>query len=387
MTDFKHKQDIIILLAKAIQNELSEAERQRLETWLQEKKENGVLYRQILSPEFISTKREQQKNFNANTAYVKVRSILKARSRKRLRYRISAIAASVLLLCGTGLYLEQRFNPVPAENMAQEEIKPGHVKAELILAEGESIWLGEEAIDSVFSQPGAKIHNKGNRLNYQGIEENGEIRYNLLKVPRGGEYSVVLQDSSIVHLNSASMLRYPVKFIGDERRVSLTGEGYFKITKDEKHPFIVEVNGAEIEVLGTSFNVFSYEEEEKTEATLVEGAIRFSRDGQEVTLQPGEQGILDKNGDIQKRKVDVYPYIAWKYGQFVFQKRTLEEVMRMLARWYNINFIFEKEEIKHISFSGKIKRYSEFQDIINMLELTGGLDFKIEGKTIHITAK
>ena len=387
MTDFKHKQEIIILLAKAIQNELSELERQKLEIWLQEKKENSILYQQILSPDFIYTKREQQKYFNSNTAYAKVCSILKSHSRKRLLYRISTIAASLLLLCGIGLYFVLHFSPSQTSDLAQKEIKPGNVKAELILAGGESIWLDGNSKDSIFNQPGAKVHNKGNRLNYQGIEEAEEIQYNLLKVPRGGEYSVVLQDSSVIHLNSASTLRYPVKFIGKERRVVLSGEGFFEIKKDEKHPFIVEVNGAEIEVLGTSFNVSSYEEEEKTEATLVEGSIRFSNNGQQVILQPGEQGSLNKNGNLQKRKVDIYPYIAWKNGQFVFQKQTLEEVMRMISRWYNINFIFEEENIKHISFSGNIKKYNEFQNVINMLELTGGLDFRIEGRTIYITAK
>ena len=147
---------------------------------------------------------------------------------------------------------------------------------------------------------------------------------------------MTLQDGTVVNLNSASELRYPVRFAGTERKVFLTGEAYFQVAKDKEHPFVVVTGEAEIEALGTSFNIYSYEEENRIETTLVEGAVRFAVADQTVILMPGEQGVVGTDGNLEKKKVDVFPYIAWKEGKFVFRKRSLEEVMHIISRWYNV---------------------------------------------------
>lgn len=385
MARFEENKEIVYLLAKAVQGELTEVEREKLVDWQQRNEENEKLYQRILSAEFLTEKSRQHQYFNISVAYFKVRNKCLRNSRKKLISYISTIAASVLLLLGGVWFLVHDESSPKKVVVVQSTIEPGATKAELILAGGQRVWLGENNVDSVFEESGVQIYSTGKCLNYTGGDNSDEIQYNILRVPRGGEYTVTLQDGTVIYLNSASELRYPVQFVGDERRVFLMGEGYFQVAKNKDCPFIVDVNGAEIEVLGTSFNVCAYEEEGKTETTLVEGTVCFATKGKHVILEPGEQGILNTAGNLIKQKVDVYPYIAWKEGQFVFRKRTLEEVMRVVARWYDVQVVFESNELKGISFSGNIKRYDDFGQVVRMLEMTGGLEFKIEGKTIYIT--
>ena len=387
MAYFERYSHIALLLAKALQEDLTEEEVRELEAWRLEDKANEALYQSMMSPEFVNGKVAVHERFQAEPAYQRVRAVCRKRARRRRIYRLGGVAAAVLLALGVGYYVWMREPQLDKIPLVHEVIVPGEAKAELILAGGERLFLGTEVQDSVLKQPGAEVHASGEHLNYVKGEETQEIQYNILRVPRGGEYTVTLQDGSVVQLNSASELRYPVQFAGQERRVFLSGEAYFEVAKDAWHPFVVEVGHAEIEVLGTSFNVYSYLEEQKTEATLVEGKVRFSAGGQEVTLSPGEQGVWDTAGHLDKREVDVYPYIAWKDGKFVFRKRTLEEVMRIVSRWYNVNVVFEDAVSKQVSFSGNIRRYDDFSQVVGMLEMTGGLEFKIEGKTIYIAAK
>ena len=214
-----------------------------------------------------------------------------------------------------------------------------------------------------------------------------ELQYNILRVPRGGEYSVVLGDGTSVCLNSESELRYPVQFDRRERRVFLRGEGYFEVAKDPEHPFVVEVEDAKIEVLGTIFNVSGYAEEERVVTTLVEGVVRLSSDNESVLLEPNEQGVLDKDGHLSKVEVNVFPYVAWQKGLFVFRQQSLERVMQVVSRWYDVKVVFKDEETKRISFTGNMRRYGNFEQVVRMLEMTGGLNFNIEGRTIYITEK
>lgn len=387
MAYFERYSHIALLLAKALQEDLTEEEVRELEAWRLEDKANETLYQSMMSPDFVNGKAAVHERFQAEPAYQRVRAVCRKRARRRRIYRLGGVAAAVLLALGVGYYVWMREPQLDKMPLVQEVIVPGEAKAELILAGGERLFLGTEVQDSVLKQPGAEVYASGEHLNYVKGEETQEIQYNILRVPRGGEYTVTLQDGSVVQLNSASELRYPVQFAGRERRVFLSGEAYFEVAKDARHPFVVEVGHAEIEVLGTSFNVYSYLEEQKTEATLVEGQVRFSAGGQEVTLSPGEQGVWDTAGHLDKREVDVYPYIAWKDGKFVFRKRTLEEVMRIVSRWYNVHVVFEDNVSKQVSFSGNIRRYDDFSQVVGMLEMTGGLEFKIEGKTIYIAAK
>lgn len=362
-------------------------ERQALDAWRFENEANDVLYRRVLEPSFVKDKLEQREALDMVAAYLKMKKRCVANSRRRVLRRLSTVAAVLLLGIGAGAYWFMLPGAEePGKAMVAERILPGGAKAELILAEGERVVLGGRKVDSVLLQSGTEVYTTGNSLNYVASGQMTEVQYNTLRIPRGGEYSITLQDGTVVHLNSASELRYPVRFSGAERRVFLCGEAYFDVAKDTGHPFVVETGGSEIEVLGTSFNVCSYKEE-GVATTLVEGAVRFSTGRQAVVLAPGEQGVLAVDGQLAKRDVDVYPYVAWKYGKFVFRKQPLEQVMRIVARWYDVDVVFQEEKLKGVSFSGNIRRYDDFSHIVHMLEMTGGIVFKIEGRTIYINGK
>ena len=387
MAQFEDYSHIATLLVHAKQGELAEEERRALEAWRKAARENEALYRKVLAADFEPAHAEMHSHFDAEAAYCAVRALCRRRARRRVAYWISGVAAVCLLAVGLAGYWMALPEEQAPQMLAEAIIPPGEAKAELILADGASVFLGTGVQDSVFEQPGARVHTSGKHLNYVKGARTAEMQYNILRIPRGGEYTVVLQDGTAVQLNSASELRYPVQFVGDERRVYLSGEAYFEVAKDSRHPFIVETGNTEIEVLGTSFNISAYAEEQRTETTLVEGAVRFSAGGGEVTLAPGEQGVWDAAGRLDKREVDVYPYIAWTEGKFVFRKRSLEEVMRIVSRWYNVDVVFESEEPRGISFSGNIRRYEDFSQVVRMLEMTGGLEFRIVERTIYIAAK
>lgn len=389
MAEFKNYKEVAFLLSKAVQGQLTEKEEEMLGKWRQEFPENELLYRRVLTSEFIISKSKQWEQVDLVMAYLKVRQKCEHRLRRARLFQVTAVAVSVLLLLVSGLFyfvLRDKSDRFPLGLMT-ENILPGNAKAELILADGERILLGGPGMDSVLVQPGAEIHTAKERLSYIGRQQTGKIQYNILQIPRGGEYSVTLQDGTVVNLNSASELRYPVRFAGTERKVFLTGEAYFQVAKDKEHPFVVVTGEAEIEALGTSFNIYSYEEENRIETTLVEGAVRFAVADQTVILMPGEQGVVGTDGNLEKKKVDVFPYIAWKEGKFVFRKRSLEEVMHIISRWYNVEAVFQNESLKKVSFSGNLKRYDDFEHIVSMLEMTGGIRFKVEGRKIFITEK
>ena len=311
---FENYSEVVVLLVKALQHELTVEEEARVRAWREECEENEALYAKVMSSDFMKMKTEQRERVDAVSAYMQVKKCCKKRLRVRKWRRVSVVAASVLLLWGVWFYSGTEFlssGDVLTEEGA--EIIASGSKAELILSDGECVILGKGQLDSVWMHEGMEVHSTEERVSYVGERQCGEdslsveLQYNILRVPRGGEYSVVLGDGTLVCLNSESELRYPVRFDGEERQVFLRGEGYFEVTKDPDHPFVVEVENARIEVLGTTFNVCSYEEEERVVTTLVEGMVRLSSENQSVVLIPNEQGILDKEGHLSKMEVDVFP--------------------------------------------------------------------------------
>ena len=214
-----------------------------------------------------------------------------------------------------------------------------------------------------------------------------EMEYNTLRVPRGGEFELTLTDGTVITLNSDSEVRYPVKFSGEERRIYLSGEAFLDVAKDAKHPFIVAVGNSEIRVLGTSFNVQAYATEGKVFTTLVEGAVEMSSGNEKIKLNPGEQCVADSTGILTKHKVDTELYTGWKEGKLIFREQTLETVMKTLARWYNIEVIFENPEAKKILFTGNVRRYDSFEKILKMLEVTGDTRFEVNGNKVSVKDK
>jgi transmembrane sensor len=209
-----------------------------------------------------------------------------------------------------------------------------------------------------------------------------------LKIPRGGEFYLTLSDNTKVWLNSETTLKYPVEFAGEERRVELTGEAFFEVEKDAERPFRVVSDEQVVEVLGTSFNISSYPEDSVILTTLVEGKVNvFLGENPETsqTLLPKHQSFLARGEDrIMQREVDVSEYVAWKDGEFYFRDQSLENIMKTLSRWYDIDVVFNEPQAKDILFTGHLERYENFERILNLIQRTNEVSYSEEGRTITI---
>lgn len=315
-------------------------------------------------------------------------------------------AASILLLLATGAYFLAVHKP-PARMAATMEIAPGRNGAVLTLSDGSQVVLDSLGNGVVATQNGAQITLGGDQLVYGEAtgKATGSIAYNIMTTPKGRQFRLLLPDGTKVWLNAASSLKYPTAFAGKERKVEVTGEAYFEVAKDAKMPFRVNVNNkAEVEVLGTHFNVNAYTNEASINATLLEGSVSVTRYtsanrnppvGQpaqplsQVILKPGQQAQLENvlTGQGSQpafpsirvvNSADVDRVMAWKNGLFNFEGASLEEVMRQLERWYDIDVVYEKG-VPDIRFVGKMKKNIPLKDLLEILERTR-VHFRLENE-------
>lgn len=387
MKSMKTYKEIPSLLSKALLGMLSEEEKRALQQWREESPENEQLYGSVMNTGYIVQKSREVANVDIVNGYMNVLQKRKRNVRVRRIRRIVSVAAGVVLpLLAVVLWYGTRQKSDVPEQVASV-IRHGEVKAELVLADGTTRILSSGVTDSLFVQQGASIVVQDQGVSYQGDSSVVEERYNTLRVPRGGEYSITLSDGTIVYLNAESELRYPVKFVGEDRRVYLSGEAYFDVVHDKAHPFVVDVKNSTVMVLGTSFDVRAYADEDEVLTTLVQGSVRFSAGKESVILEPGEQVVLDKSGRLETREVDTYLYTAWKDGVFAFKRQRLEEIMKVVARWYDVNVFWENVSQKEVTFTGKMKRYDDFSKVVEMLEMTGNTEFMIKENNIFIREK
>ena len=277
------------------------------------------------------------------------------------------------------------FNSIDESN-----IVPGSAHAELILSSGEVINL-EDTKHKKLNEGGIALENDKGVLQYKNGDNNGKVeeeRTNILKVPRGAEYQLELPDGTKVWLNSDTKLAYTIPFTGGERKVTLKGEAYFEVARNEDLPFIVSTEGQDITVLGTQFNVSAYGNEIMTTTTLVEGKVLVAdkNSSNKEFLLPNEQSLFNRNtNNLQKKPVDVYPFIAWKEGRFVFNNVSLETFLSKVARWYDVEILFDDESLKNLSFTGDLPRYSNMKNILRIIELETSVNIKVENnKKIHV---
>nr|WP_262903047.1 FecR family protein [Sphingobacterium sp. GVS05A] len=206
----------------------------------------------------------------------------------------------------------------------------------------------------------------------------------ILSTTKGETYRIKLPDGTQVWLNAASALKYPMQFAHKgKREVELVGEAYFEVAKDPKHPFIVNTSGQQIKVLGTHFNVNSYADEPALRTTLLEGSVEVSSSNRKLKLLPGQQSSLNANGTLKLQQVDTAPIIAWTNHEFMFDEDDIESVMRKIARWYNVDVIYQGKKTTE-KFGGGISRFDNVKQVLNLLENTGAVHFRIEGKNLYV---
>lgn len=302
-------------------------------------------------------------------------------------WRWVAVFLLPLLLGGTIWIVlgDKQERPVVAEAV----LEAGRSQAVLILAKGERIDLTSGWTDSLPSQVGVHVlRDSARSVVYERREEQaGNPEYNTLVVPRQGEFQVVLADGSKVYLNSESEIRYPTFFAGGERRVYLKGEAFFEVTSDTSRPFIVNVGEMDVRVLGTRFNVNAYVPERAIRTTLVSGKVRVSdrEDKAAVVLEPGQQAVWKKNG-LTMREVDALAVSAWVDGKFYFEEgMTLEEITEQLQRWYDIDFFFASERVKHFVFAGMIKKEYAANEIFSIIEKAARVKFTVNSRTVAVS--
>ena len=311
------------------------------------------------------------------------------RKSRRMTLRWS-IAASIILL--VGLFVGRTINGVrdihEEQELAKSVMQPGTSKAILMMADGKEVVLEQGQNLNILLNERVRVATSSQGIVY---EEHGKgmvtEEYNKLTTPVGGEYSLVLSDGTKVFLNADSELKYPVEFSDGKRIVDLKGEAYFEVHKDSLRPFIVRMNGAEVTVLGTSFNVNTYGDDGQIYTTLVNGSVRVSsvKNGQAEVLKPGMQSVMDvQSGQLTVREVDVEPYVAWREGRFVFRAMTLDLIMRQLQRWYDFEVFYQNPELKDYEFRGVIKRDMDLDKVLSVIKVTTNVDFEVKGKVITI---
>ena len=343
-------------------------------------KEFATVYQKRMNIDFNRDKKEE---------FARLENTIQERKSRRMTLRWS-VAASVILLIGlfVGRMVNEWRDLDEMRMLAEtERIVPG-VKAELILSTGERVVLNQQRV-SIEGVNETGIQNDSvTGLNYTTAKVQGEeLVYNTMRIPVGGFYQLALSDGSKVWLNSMTELRFPVAFTGEERKVYLTGEAYFEVAPDSKHPFIVVTEeGMEVKVYGTEFNMSTYQHG-VVQTVLVSGkvGIRVNATGKEVMLAPKQMAeYSEKTGMVRVEEADPYRYIAWKDGEFVFERETIEEIMERLGRWYDVKVFYENESLKQKRFTGVISRYENIEQVLRLIEGPATLRFEVKGNVVMV---
>lgn len=393
--DQKNTQDRYEYLAAAWKNKtISPAEERELFDWLNSSEEIVV----NVPTSFTNSETELKNEMYAHIDYTLWPN---KQVRKRALWPWLSVTAALLLLAGASLLffpaIQQLFNSTAQQH---SNISPGQNTATLTLSNGKKIKLSEVPVGQLSSESGVSISKtKDGKLSYSIVASNTKVnednQLNMLSTANGETYQIRLPDGTNVWLNAASSLKYPANFgAGSERKVQLSGEAYFEVAKLERKskgsistriPFIVSTSKQEVEVLGTHFNISSYEEEPAVKTTLLEGAVRVSllnSPSENVTLSPNQQALLTA-GRLSIYTVDATESVAWKNGKFTFDHEEISSIMRKIARWYNIEVVYE-DKMDGVKLTGSISRFGDFAKLLEILENTQQVHFKINGKRIIV---
>ena len=375
------------LIARYLSDEIGEEEQAELTRWRNESPENERLFREICKEENIKQNMQKRQTFHTEDGWEGVQRKIQ---RHRFRHRIlnickyAAIFIFPVAIATVAIYKSSN-EPQPLSQV-EEQIVPGGKKAVLILDNGEAIDLKSTSGVELKEKDGTVIQVDSTVLNYQQApaRTSEKLAYNKVNVPRGGEYQLTLSDGSKVQLNSMSSIRFPVQFAQDCRLVELEGEAYFEVSKTGQS-FIVQTKGMKIEVLGTTFNISAYANEEY-QTTLVSGSVKVqTENGSNRILKPSEQAcITPGSNQINVRNVDTAFYTSWIHGKINFKDQRLDDIMKTLARWYDMDVVYENEATKELRFGCYVNRYNEITPLVKLLEQTGRVTVTVEGKTIKI---
>lgn len=375
---------IEILIAKYFSDYLTASETEELILWI-ESGSNKSIFNQYIALNFSIEKISAEKDDNSKI-WQYIEQNYKT-TKTKVSYTKYFAVASIALVLGVSAFMflnkqNSTLNtPVIVNNDSPGTI--GEEKAVLTLDDGTDVALqkGKQYTNN-------NVESDGERLLYKKTESK-TIAYNYLTVPRSGQFVIELSDKTKVWLNSETKLKYPKEFVkGQDRKVELLyGEAYFDVSPSTNHngsQFKVVTNKQEITVLGTQFNVKAYNDEDTMYTTLVEGSVNITNGKVEAKLTPGQQAVLTKKqSNMVVKNVNTYDHISWKDGVFSFEGKTLEEIMKVISRWYDVNIIFKDPKMKNIRFVGVFNKYQSLDKILNNIKETNFINaYDIKNKTI-----
>lgn len=363
----------------------TEEEKRELAGWLDESEANRQVYAELLRRSVSSESYEEYRAVHRAAVWQRLERQIGPR-RRGISWRWVGYAASVavLVVAGWWLYTRDGMSGDVVEGTRVATVSPGSRKAILHLDSGERVVLADTSGVIVDDRVLGRIEQTGDALVYAAEAGASVERFNVLEIPRGGEFRVTLADGTRVWLNAGTRLRYPVAFVGGERRVALDGEAYFEVTRDTLHPFIVEAGGQVLTVLGTAFGVRAYEDEKAVLTTLERGRVNVASGGRDVELTPGLQSRL-ADGQFAVRRVNTRLYTAWHVGVFVFSDQSLGEILGTLSRWYDIEVVYEARELEDIRFTGELRRYSDIREFLDRIQELRKVRFDIQDGTVTVS--
>lgn len=380
---------IIRLILGHWAGKLSEPEKKELDNWPAQSEKHRIYFQKWCDDERQNELLSKIGCYDPGEGWQQV--VRKRNMRRNRRWWLVAAASVAILFGGLAVY---RYSKIPVSlPLASEEtsIYPGKRMARLITPSGETVLL--DTLRQTDTQQ-MKLHNDQGRVVIQAAcgDANGDQPvYHCLEVPRGGEFSFLLPDSTTVFLNAESRLRFPDRFVpGSERIVYLSGEAYFDVKRDPRSPFLVCLEHSAVKVTGTSFNVKAYPDDTNEATTLISGTVSMGIGTTEqwIVLKPGEQGYYDATRKtLLQQTVDVNYYTAWKDGVFAFYRQPLEEVMKTLGCWYLFDTHYQNEALKSILYTGKINRHASIREVLHTFELMDELTFDIKGKEVIVRRK
>ncbi len=386
------------LIAKYLQDKLTDNEKDELELWLQSDLHNLELFEKLTDPANINVQLDVYSETNKADAWQNIvkKTGFKATPKKQLARRLLPYAAATFLLLTAAITLNRVLHKKEDRKPLASrpaDLMPGGNKAILMLANGSKIVLDNAKHGKIAEQQNVSISktqsgqivysNNGNAPATDQIAS-AAIVFNSIITPRGGQYEVVLPDGTKVWLNAASSLKYPTVFSGADRRVELTGEAYFEVAKNAGKPFFVKSATQTVEVLGTHFNVNSYYDEKAVRTTLLEGSVKVNSSAGKLLakLTPGEQAVNSAVAINVIHDADVDEAVAWKNGKFMFHDADLQTIMRQLSRWYDVDVEYQGQvPVKH--YLGRISRNVPVSQVFLILK-TSGLNFTINGRKIIV---
>jgi ferric-dicitrate binding protein FerR (iron transport regulator) len=324
-----------------------------------------------------------------------------------------AAAAIIMLVFGSGVYFILNKNKplqiarkVGIHKQLKNDVAPGYKGAVLTLSNGQQIILDSVGNGMLTAQGNTNILKQNGKIVYdeQNISKS-EVLYNIMTTPRGRQYSLVLADGTKVWLNAASSITFPTTFTGNERRVQITGEAYFEVAPltlptgqagpeggHGRVPFIVSISstsgkldGAEVRVLGTHFNIKAYDDESSIKTTLLEGSVRVTKENSDALLKPGQEAILDdRGGDFKIVRANIEEAVAWKNGLFEFNNADIRSIRRQLGRWYDVEVVYQGD-VADKKFSGVMSQNTNLSQVLKMLQLTKEVHFKMKGAKVVVS--